>query len=184
MVNTVDDLPRLCPIQLVRVTLVIRSIKQRYSTCVTCIPSEEEPEKLSRFLFISPCFVQGPYLRPSSHFFVLHDSNISFNLSLIVLTKMNNEDAAEAKKCVSPLVRQNVTDTPYYVDYSHLNCRNSLLPAITIQESGKNAFPAILHYMLNDCQRDGFSNVVSWQPHGRCFVVHDHKSFSQYILPW
>jgi hypothetical protein len=44
-------------------------------------------------------------------------------------------------------------------------------------------FPEILHYVLSDMEKDGLQHVASWQPHGRCFVVHDQKIFVEKILP-
>jgi hypothetical protein len=44
-------------------------------------------------------------------------------------------------------------------------------------------FPIKLHYMLLELQRDGLDHIVSWQPHGRCFVVHKQKEFVEHILP-
>eukprot|EP00339_Tiarina_fusa_P027424 CAMPEP_0117056052 /NCGR_PEP_ID=MMETSP0472-20121206/38886_1 /TAXON_ID=693140 ORGANISM="Tiarina fusus, Strain LIS" /NCGR_SAMPLE_ID=MMETSP0472 /ASSEMBLY_ACC=CAM_ASM_000603 /LENGTH=326 /DNA_ID=CAMNT_0004772343 /DNA_START=103 /DNA_END=1083 /DNA_ORIENTATION=- len=43
-------------------------------------------------------------------------------------------------------------------------------------------FPLKLHEMLETVEADGFSHVVSWQPHGRCFVVHKPKEFVE-LLP-
>ena len=37
--------------------------------------------------------------------------------------------------------------------------------------------------MLDDAERKGFDDIVSWQPHGRCFVVHKVKEFVEQILP-
>lgn len=45
-------------------------------------------------------------------------------------------------------------------------------------------FPIKLHYMLLELQRDGLDHIVSWQPHGRCFVVHKQKEFVEHILPF
>lgn len=42
-------------------------------------------------------------------------------------------------------------------------------------------FPMKLHYMLSNC--DGQEHIVSWQPHGRCFMVHDMKEFVASMLP-
>jgi hypothetical protein len=36
--------------------------------------------------------------------------------------------------------------------------------------------------MLGDLEADGLSHIVSWQPHGRCFVVHKQKEFVEQIL--
>jgi hypothetical protein len=46
-------------------------------------------------------------------------------------------------------------------------------------------FPAILHMMLKfveEDQHDGLSAIVSWQPHGRCFVVHRVPDFVRRFL--
>jgi hypothetical protein len=44
-------------------------------------------------------------------------------------------------------------------------------------------FPIKLHEMLEKIDEDGFANVVSWQPHGRCFVIHDARAFASNIMP-
>jgi len=38
-------------------------------------------------------------------------------------------------------------------------------------------FPLKLHAMLEAVEQEGLEHVVSWQPHGRCFVVRDPKAF-------
>jgi hypothetical protein len=43
-------------------------------------------------------------------------------------------------------------------------------------------FPLKLHEMLENIQADGFGHIISWQPHGRCFVVHKPKEFVD-LLP-
>ncbi|KAL7541352.1 hypothetical protein ACHAXR_010850 [Thalassiosira sp. AJA248-18] len=44
-------------------------------------------------------------------------------------------------------------------------------------------FPVKLHDMLDKIEADGLANVVSWQPHGRCFVVHKPKEFVNHVMP-
>jgi hypothetical protein len=53
-------------------------------------------------------------------------------------------------------------------------------------------FPEILYKMLHDCtassSKDGstggdFADIVSWQPHGRSFLVHQPKVFVAQVLP-
>jgi hypothetical protein len=44
-------------------------------------------------------------------------------------------------------------------------------------------FPVRLHYMLSEMEKDGLQHIVSWQPHGRCFVVHDQEEFVKSVLP-
>jgi HSF-type DNA-binding len=43
-------------------------------------------------------------------------------------------------------------------------------------------FPVRLYAMLDRMDRDGFGHIISWQPHGRCFVIHEPSKF-QDLLP-
>jgi hypothetical protein len=52
----------------------------------------------------------------------------------------------------------------------------------TSSKKGSN-FPERLHYMLSDMEKDGLQHVASWQPHGRCFLVHDPNLFAEKVLP-
>ncbi len=36
---------------------------------------------------------------------------------------------------------------------------------------GTEIFPAVLHSMLDEVEEKGYSHIVSWQPHGRWYVV-------------
>lgn len=44
-------------------------------------------------------------------------------------------------------------------------------------------FPVKLHLMLSRVEEEGFGHIVSWQPHGRCFLVHKPKEFVDEIMP-
>jgi len=44
-------------------------------------------------------------------------------------------------------------------------------------------FPTKLHVMLSKVEDDGLSQIVSWQPHGRCFLVHKPKEFVTEVMP-
>jgi hypothetical protein len=44
------------------------------------------------------------------------------------------------------------------------------------------AFPGRLYKMLRCVEAEGMSHIVSWQPHGRCFVIHKPKEFVKDIL--
>ena len=45
-------------------------------------------------------------------------------------------------------------------------------------------FPEKLHYMLSRVlDYEGLSDIVSWQPHGRCFIVHKPKEFVEQVMP-
>jgi hypothetical protein len=44
-------------------------------------------------------------------------------------------------------------------------------------------FPRLLHTMLSSAERDGYSDIVSWQPHGMAFVIRNRKKFLEKVLP-
>ena len=44
-------------------------------------------------------------------------------------------------------------------------------------------FPTKLHEVLEQVEADGFAHIISWQPHGRCFMIHQPKEFVDYIMP-
>ena len=43
-------------------------------------------------------------------------------------------------------------------------------------------FPKKLHRMLGDMTNLNLTHIASWQPHGKCFRIHDPKSFTELIL--
>lgn len=45
------------------------------------------------------------------------------------------------------------------------------------------SFPHKLMGMLDCANEEGFANVVSWQPHGRCFSIHQRNEFVNVIMP-
>lgn len=56
------------------------------------------------------------------------------------------------------------------------------------QRGAARQFPTKLYDMLSKASSDeseggGFEDCVSWQPHGRCFIVRDPKEFVARIMP-
>jgi hypothetical protein len=45
------------------------------------------------------------------------------------------------------------------------------------------SFPLKLHAVLDQVERDGLAHVISWQAHGRCFVIHKPKEFVDHVMP-
>lgn len=45
------------------------------------------------------------------------------------------------------------------------------------------AFPLKLHSVLDQVEIDGLSHVISWQKHGRAFVIHKPKEFVDHVMP-
>jgi len=44
-------------------------------------------------------------------------------------------------------------------------------------------FPARLHYVLREVEKDGQDDVLSWLPDGLGFCVHDRERLEKEILP-
>ena len=56
------------------------------------------------------------------------------------------------------------------------------------QRGAARQFPTKLYEMLSKASSDeseggGFEDCVSWQPHGRCFIVRDPKTFVATVMP-
>lgn len=45
------------------------------------------------------------------------------------------------------------------------------------------SFPIKLHAVLLQVENDGLAHIVSWMPHGRCFVIHKPKEFVDLVMP-
>ena len=46
----------------------------------------------------------------------------------------------------------------------------------------KEAFPLTLFKMLEECDINGHTHIISWLPHGHAFRIHDEKLFEQQVL--
>jgi hypothetical protein len=53
----------------------------------------------------------------------------------------------------------------------------------TIRGGIVEPFPQKLYSMLQDVEKQGKSNIVSFYSHGRAFAIHDMKAFTDEILP-
>mmetsp|Transcript_11902 Transcript_11902/g.16666 ORF Transcript_11902/g.16666 Transcript_11902/m.16666 type:complete len:385 (+) Transcript_11902:128-1282(+) len=51
------------------------------------------------------------------------------------------------------------------------------------QHKGRRTFPMLLHEMLTKAEQEGFTDICSWQPHGRAFRIHKHTQFTEKIMP-
>ncbi|KAL7574126.1 hypothetical protein ACA910_014812 [Epithemia clementina (nom. ined.)] len=54
----------------------------------------------------------------------------------------------------------------------------------SLRTTSTTPFPLKLYEMLDQIDRhEDESNIVSWQPHGRCFVIHNAQQFRDALLP-
>jgi len=62
------------------------------------------------------------------------------------------------------------------LDEAHTGCRGRGKGGVNV------SFPVKLYEMLHRVEEEGLGHIVSFQPHGRCFVVHEVQDFKE-ILP-
>ncbi|GFH58405.1 hypothetical protein CTEN210_14881 [Chaetoceros tenuissimus] len=83
-------------------------------------------------------------------------------------------DVAKNEEKKEPLTRE-------YRDYANCNERIE----ICTKGGVKVPFPVVLYNMLEhiDLKEPQLAKIISWQPHGRCFVTHNPKRFEDEVLP-
>ncbi|CAB9521448.1 shock factor protein 4 [Seminavis robusta] len=59
----------------------------------------------------------------------------------------------------------------------------SHLVEMSLYRPADQNFPARLHRLLTNAEKEGISHIISWQPHGRCFLVHNKELFEQQVMP-
>jgi hypothetical protein len=126
-------------------------------------------------------------------------SNISSMTSEDTLMSTTCCDSDDAKKrIVTHNYHDHSQDSPNQLDIHHISsiateddgdCHESYSSSSDVVPSSKRRgprggvaqpFPEKLFLMLETVDRD---DVVSWQPHGRCFIVHKPKEFVSEIMP-
>jgi hypothetical protein len=67
--------------------------------------------------------------------------------------------------------------------HDHANEAEKASGSIDEPNHGDSNFPVKLHFMLSELETDGMDDIISWQPHGRCFLVHKQLDFVEKVLP-
>ena len=98
--------------------------------------------------------------------------------------QISKQGERKRNKTSSMFTAKNFKRHVVYHDYHDHACA---LPIFTEAKKHKGGvatpFPMKLHEMLIDVEKKGMSEIVSWQPHGRAFLVHIPKDFVDKILP-
>ena len=82
--------------------------------------------------------------------------------------------------------------TQMYVDHNYNDLANSTLHSISLKEKEAlrsyfkeeiiGAFPSKLQTLLRIVEKHDLDHIVSWQPHGRSFLIHDTNKFEDVIM--
>uniref|UniRef100_A0A7R9WW92 HSF-type DNA-binding domain-containing protein n=1 Tax=Craspedostauros australis TaxID=1486917 RepID=A0A7R9WW92_9STRA len=71
-----------------------------------------------------------------------------------------------------------------YHDYSNLTREDIMLTKPKPSRGGVHTpFPQMLHKVLEDADANGHTDIISWQPHGRAFLIRDSDRFVSDVLP-
>jgi hypothetical protein len=101
----------------------------------------------------------------------------------------------QRKKSLSNSTKTPKNFTPHYVvhDYVDHGAVDRLVfeaaeaTTTTSRRGVEIPFPLRLHQLLDDAEgsetTDSFAHIISWQPHGRCFVIHQPQLFVTQVLP-
>lgn len=76
----------------------------------------------------------------------------------------------------TPVVNNTSASNPIDVDAA------PVMPQSPPKNSQTDLFPYILHGMLDDVQKIGKAQIVSWNPDGKSFRIHDPDAFVSFIL--
>ena len=115
-----------------------------------------------------------------------------FNNTMVVSSPLPPRDTA-ISSFLSPLsnkVTEEFTSSTSSSNAKNLN-QQSIPPhkedmhAFSTKGGVRLPFPAKLYYMLQyfQCHEPEVAKIISWQPHGCCFMTHDIKRMEEFILP-
>lgn len=96
------------------------------------------------------------------------------------------QGSTPGRGCVQHNYHDHAND-PIYIESPASSSSLRSFGSVDSDESTRSAavtrFPERLFEMLSKMDEDGTSHIVSWQPHGRCFVVHKPKDFVEKVMP-
>jgi HSF-type DNA-binding len=81
-----------------------------------------------------------------------------------------------------PLSARNDTTLNKTRNTPFIQTMNALAKPVQPAQDGRN-FPTKLHQCLTELEREGLGHIASFQPHGRCFLVHKQEEFVRQVLP-
>jgi len=146
-----------------------------YNKCVPIDPLDFEPRPIE-----SNGSIDGVDARNHSK-----SVHVAFKLKALTSTTMKNSAAAKTPAKVYKkgkknhpiiVVQHNYHDHSQEKEVNH-PCQQKTRGGVSIP------FPLKLHDMLDKAMAEGHGDIVSWQPHGRCFVVYKAQDFQKIILP-
>lgn len=134
------------------------------------------------------CLVNNP--RRRSSLITSGDAEILFSRSSDTWNSSNNKEV-KSKESASPLKAEAYkTHQKHCVQHNYHDHSSDSDPELTAEKTvfSKGGvtvpFPTKLHDMLEHIEfnEPALAEIVSWQPHGRCFLVRSPKRFANEVL--
>ena len=104
--------------------------------------------------------------------------------------KASSFDSTRVSRENRHVIQHNYRDHAFDPDESDIvkgrigSKKNSAaLPVVKKKGGVAVPFPLKLHELLEKAEEENLTHIVSWQSHGRAFVVHDPKMFVRYLMP-
>lgn len=98
----------------------------------------------------------------------------------------NNEQNTIARDSTSP--SQDKISTQAYIDYSDaeeipIGAKEEMLLEQYNENLLKGPFPFKLHIVLKVLDQEGSHDIMSWNSHGRSFIIKNHHKFEAEVMP-
>jgi hypothetical protein len=117
----------------------------------------------------------------SEHAKVNNHTSSHNNISSSSSSNNDSQDDDSKKRTVTHDYHDHALDSPTSMDMEQMQQDEEDSKKRRGPRGGvAQPFPEKLHLMLSTVDRD---DIVSWQPHGRCFAVHKPKEFVSEIMP-
>lgn len=106
----------------------------------------------------------------------------------ITATKSKKKTTKKIDQLKKKNIQQNseVEEKFKYRDFSQFTDEEAVKQVnqnLNINKSSLETFPTKLHKIIERGDMDGYSDVISWLPHGRAFRIHDTKAFVAKVMP-
>lgn len=126
--------------------------------------------------------------KPSEDMFTMPFNSTCYNFPGSLETPQKKKPKRR-RKPQKPGKTAKLNDRHFVVHNYHDHANDDDQDVVEQPEAGRRrggvsvSFPTKLHSVLDQVEADGLAHVVSWQPHGRCFVIHKPKEFTDHIMP-
>jgi HSF-type DNA-binding len=95
---------------------------------------------------------------------------------------MSSEFPHQEERIPAGVPTANDVSVRNHVPHDHSISIPALAGAFTPGNPGWQRFPEKLYRLLDRAEAESFQHIISWQPHGRCFAIHDREAFKE-MLP-